>query len=412
MNLRYTVLERSNRRALETPILRINIPGLEILLQISIERLVDFPSTLILRPMAKYGEGDKRWIVEERADGTNVHNWHWTERNCLEWSRSFLSSHLSGLTILDGEGGLTIRTKALDKLDGDAYVNIRKGKIIPGYELSLSLGWEGEACDAADGSAPPLLKVSGTVEVPYLADENAGEDPEVRITLRDDDGPIGRRIKDAFLAKGKPVILEKLRIFVETMSKGGPAKDELEAKKPLSVTAKNIPSTASAAAAKTPAAAAVNNAVVAPPKEKKKNKEGFKNISLTEKFYCRARNIYEILMDENRWKGFAQSNARISKEVGGQFSLFDGSITGVNEELQESKLIVQKWRFGSWPDGLYSTVRLTFEEPEQGVTIVKLTQTDIPEEDKYGNATVVENTERGWRDLIFHKIRGVFGFGM
>ena len=31
---------------------------------------------------------------------------------------------------------------------------------------------------------------------------------------------------------------------------------------------------------------------------------------------------------------------------------------------------------------------------------------------RYGNETVVENTERGWRDLIFHKIRAIFGFGL
>lgn len=31
---------------------------------------------------------------------------------------------------------------------------------------------------------------------------------------------------------------------------------------------------------------------------------------------------------------------------------------------------------------------------------------------RYGNATVVENTERGWRDLIFQRIRAVFGFGI
>ncbi|CAL9042990.1 uncharacterized protein LOC135623719 [Musa acuminata AAA Group] len=361
--------------------------------------------------MAKFGEGDKRWIVEERVDGTNVHNWHWAERNCIEWSRSFLSSLLSGLTILDGEGGLAIRTKALDKLEGEAYVNIRKGKVIPGYELSLSLSWEGEARDSTAGG-DPLVNVSGSVEVPYLADENAGEDPEVRITIRDDDGPVGRRIKDAFIAKGKPVVLEKLRAYVQAMAKGGPAMDELETKKPPSVVGKNQSAASPAAGGKTaPTASVAGNAAVAT-KEKKKTKEGFKNISLTEKFYCRARDIYEILMDENRWKGFTQSNSRISKEVGGQFSLFDGSITGVNEELQEAKLIVQKWRFGSWPEGVHSTVRLTFDEPEQGVTIVKLTQTNVPEEDKYGNATVVENTERGWRDLIFHKIRAVFGFGM
>nr|DAD44792.1 TPA_asm: hypothetical protein HUJ06_003022 [Nelumbo nucifera] len=56
-----------------------------------------------------------------------------------------------------------------------------------------------------------------------------------------------------------------------------------------------------------------------------------------------------------------------------------------------------------------STVQLTFEEPGTGVTIVKLTQMDVPEEDRYGNATVVENTERGWRELIFYKIRAIFG---
>ncbi|KAF2307747.1 hypothetical protein GH714_031446 [Hevea brasiliensis] len=120
--------------------------------------------------------------------------------------------------------------------------------------------------------------------------------------------------------------------------------------------------------------------------------------------------MYEILMDENRWKGFTQSNARISKELGGEFSIFDGSVTGTNVELQEGKIIVQKWRFGSWPDGIVSTVRLTFDEPEPGLTVIQLLHTDIPEEDRYGNATVVENTERGWRDLIFHRIRAVFWF--
>ncbi|XP_068660126.1 uncharacterized protein [Aristolochia californica] len=346
--------------------------------------------------MAKYGEGDKRWIVEERPDGTNVHNWHWSETNCLEWSRNFLSKLLEDLTILDGEHNLYIKTTKVQKVDGEAYVNIRKGKIIPGYEISLSLAWQGEAMDA-DGKS--LLKVDGTVEVPYIADENADEDPEVRITVKDE-GPLGKRLKDAFFAKGRPIVFEKIRQYVETMAKGGPAKDDLEVKKP-----------------KKDGAPAAQPAVLAPPKkevkkEEPKTKQGFKMISLTEKFHCRPRDMYEILMDENRWKGFTQSNAKISRDVGGQFSLFDGSVTGVNVELQDSKLIVQKWRFGSWADGIHSTVRLTFDEPEPGVTIVKLTQTDVPEEDRYGNTTVVENTERGWRDLIFHKIRAIFGFGI
>ncbi|CAB4293959.1 unnamed protein product [Prunus armeniaca] len=110
--------------------------------------------------------------------------------------------------------------------------------------------------------------------------------------------------------------------------------------------------------------------------KKKESKKRFKTISMTKKFSCRPKDLFEILMDENRWK---------------------------------------IWRFGSWPDGIDSTicqVRLKLEEPEPGLTIVKLTHSDIPEEDRYGNATVVENTERGWRDLIFQRIRAVFGFGI
>lgn len=291
--------------------------------------------------MAKYGEGDKRWIVEDRPDGTNVHNWHWAETNCLDWSRNLLSSLLQDLPICDGEGGLYIKTGKVNKVDGEAYVNIRKGKIIPGYEISLSLSWHGEA---KDGEGNSLLKVEGTVDVPYIADENADEDPEVRVSVKDE-GPIGKRLKGAFLANGKPVVLEKIRVYVESMSKGGPAKEEMEVKK----VNKEENEATGPAPAPAPAAAA-------PAKKESKGKQGFKTITLTEKFHCRAKDVFEILMDENRWKGFTQSNARISKEVGGEFSIFNGSVTGVNLELQDAKLIVQKWRFGNWPDGIHSTV--------------------------------------------------------
>ena len=38
--------------------------------------------------MAKWGEGDPRWIVEERPDATNVNNWHWSEKNADAWSKA------------------------------------------------------------------------------------------------------------------------------------------------------------------------------------------------------------------------------------------------------------------------------------------------------------------------------------
>ncbi|GAU44702.1 hypothetical protein TSUD_24650 [Trifolium subterraneum] len=355
--------------------------------------------------MAKYGEGDKRWIVEDRPDGTNVHNWHWSETNCLEWSRTFFNNLFNNLKILDGEGGFYIAVKKVEKVDGEAYVNVRKGKIIPGYEINVLISWEGEARDS-DGKI--LHKVSGNVEIPYISDENADEDPEIRVSVKDE-GKIGKSMKDAVFVKGKGLILEKVRVWVESMSKGGPVKDELETKKvpPQKLVKKKEEEGGVAVAA------------VAKEKEKKKEegKKGCKTISLNEKFNCRAKDLFEIMMDENRWKGFTQSNARISKEVGGEISIFDGSVTGANLELVEGKLIVQRWRFEAALAAFdckdrdaTTTVRIVFEEPESGVTVVKLTHTDVPEEDRYGNATVVENTERGWRDLIFQRIRNFLLF--
>ncbi|KHN41713.1 Activator of 90 kDa heat shock protein ATPase like [Glycine soja] len=246
------------------------------------------------------------------------------------------------------------------------------------------------------------LEVVGTLEEEgeVLELENAGEDPEIRVSVKEN-GELGIKLMEVMLKKGKVVVLEKVRVWVESMAKGGPVKDELEAKK-VAVPHKNNNNNSSNG----------DNNVKKEEVKKNEGKKGFKVISLIEKFNCRARDLFEILMDENRWRGFTQSNARISKEVGGEFSIFDGSVTGKNLELDEGKLIVQGWRFGSWPDGIESMVRIVFEEPEDGVTVVKLTHSDVPEEDRYGNATVVENTERGWRDLIFQRIRTAFGFGI
>ena len=150
--------------------------------------------------------------------------------------------------------------------------------------------------------------------------------------------------------KGRVVVLEKVRVWVESMAKGGPVKDELEAKK-VAVPHKNNNNNNNNSSNG-------DNNVKKEEVKKNEGKKGFKVISLIEKFNCRARDLFEILMDENRWRGFTQSNARISKEVGGEFSIFDGSVTGKNLELDEGKLIVQGWRFGSWPDGIESMVRI------------------------------------------------------
>lgn len=226
----------------------------------------------------------------------------------------------------------------------------RKGKIIPGYEIAIRVAWKGEA---KDGSGTSLATATGSLEFPYVADENADDDPELKVSVKDESS-VGQRLREAFLGKGKGIVLKKVGQFVKEFAAGGPAKDELEGKATVKVSEKSektapksgpVVKEAPSTAARTPAP---------------KGKEGFKTISMTEKFHCRPSNLYEILLNDRSWKAFTQSNAQISKEAGGMFSIFDGAVTGVNVQLQENKLIVQKWRFSSWADGHYSNVRLLF----------------------------------------------------
>ena len=58
--------------------------------------------------MAKWGEGDARWIVEEREDSTNVNNWHWTEKNATKWSKERLSTLLVDLSFDDKSGACVL----------------------------------------------------------------------------------------------------------------------------------------------------------------------------------------------------------------------------------------------------------------------------------------------------------------
>lgn len=76
--------------------------------------------------MAKLGEGAPEWIVEERPDGTNVNNWHWTERNVLGWcTQRFTELLAGGLELVGGSGNVWIKTTELQSLTGEAVINNR-----------------------------------------------------------------------------------------------------------------------------------------------------------------------------------------------------------------------------------------------------------------------------------------------
>jgi len=93
-------------------------------------------------------------------------------------------------------------------------------------------------------------------------------------------------------------------------------------------------------------------------------------------FKASRKRVYEALTDAKQFDKVIQLSgvmqamhlpdkpAEISREVGGPFTLFGGYITGRHVELVPNERIVQAWRTGAWPAGVYSIAR--FELVEQG----------------------------------------------
>jgi uncharacterized protein YndB with AHSA1/START domain len=92
--------------------------------------------------------------------------------------------------------------------------------------------------------------------------------------------------------------------------------------------------------------------------------------------------VYEALTDAKQFDKIIQLSgvmqamhlpgkpAEISSDLGGSFTLFGGHITGRHVELVPNQRIVQAWRAGNWPPGVYSIVKFDLVEQGSGTRIV------------------------------------------
>jgi activator of HSP90 ATPase len=87
-------------------------------------------------------------------------------------------------------------------------------------------------------------------------------------------------------------------------------------------------------------------------------------------FTASPQQIYEALLDAKQFAAFSGKRAEINREAGGAFSLFDGHILGRNVELVLNQRIVQAWRAGDWPEGVYSIAKFELRAQGSGTHLV------------------------------------------
>jgi uncharacterized protein YndB with AHSA1/START domain len=80
--------------------------------------------------------------------------------------------------------------------------------------------------------------------------------------------------------------------------------------------------------------------------------------------------VYEILTNAGKFSEMTGGrSAEIAAEEGGAVSLFGGDIQARNVELVPGKRVVQAWRSGAWPEGVYSIVRFELEDAGGGTKL-------------------------------------------
>jgi uncharacterized protein YndB with AHSA1/START domain len=68
--------------------------------------------------------------------------------------------------------------------------------------------------------------------------------------------------------------------------------------------------------------------------------------------------VYEVLADAAALSALSGKGGAAARTPGGEFTAFDGCVTGRQVELVPGERIVQPWRFPVWDPGVYSIVPL------------------------------------------------------
>lgn len=122
-----------------------------------------------------------------------------------------------------------------------------------------------------------------------------------------------------------------------------------------------------------------------------------KTIKQKVKFKASPEYVYSLLADSKKHEAVTGAKATISNKIGGNFSAYDGYITGVNVDLLPGKRIVQAWRGEDFPDGIFSIASFLLVLTKDGGTELTLTHRGVPK-------NLIPEIEKGWKEHYWDKM--------
>ena len=381
--------------------------------------------------MARLGEGDPRWIVEVRSDAANVNNWHWTERDCTNWSKDYFkrifgdkNSNSVEFERPIGQKIFKLVMKGMDEMEGDVTMGNRKGKIYYIYDLTITLSWKAQ--DKTSFSNDSVQSTDSDDSTQSTDDETEVDEPNVysgKLIFKDfmhDMEPEDLVVRvtcdqDVNSEEAKSVIsLVKLELSNEMRKRLMAFPRDLAAANadsillPVPDKSDGKQGTTSVASSKSDSQIKATTSLT---KDTQKSREvlasetliSVAEFELEEEFFASAHDVFLCMTDAQRISAWTGSMATFELGQSLPFSMFNGLLTGFTEDFRVDERLVQKWRLREWPEDHYSHVEMMFRQKES-CTIITLVHSNVPSYD-------LNRTKENWRQLIFNRIKGIFGMG-
>ncbi|VBB31205.1 unnamed protein product [Acanthocheilonema viteae] len=310
--------------------------------------------------MAKWGEGDPRWIVEERPDAVNVNNWHWTEKNATPWSKQRLKELLEGQKYENGS--TVVIFKELKKLDGEATANNRKAKLIFLFEWFIELTFEVKIAGSD-------IDYEGHIEIPNLSDENEANEVDVTPSITTT-GPHEDRIRHLLNNEVAAFLRQQLAVYIREL------KEEFS-KGLILPTDRAKPQVTSADSDLTKSAPVSVDV---------------KSLSFTESFKVQPDQLWEVLTETEMVKKWSNNDAKLDLKPQGAFTLFGGMVTGEFVKIEPCKELTMKWRLKTYPSGCFASVTFRLKDERDSTTLaVDVTGIPSTEYDATENVSKLES---------------------
>ena len=159
--------------------------------------------------MAKVGEGDSRWIVSERKDGTNCNAWHWEEKDLSAFTKEGLSAAFKDLPLVDDDQ-MTLKVKEVSQIKAEVTVAQRKGRILCYFDVKATLKYTGSVAE------DEYLSCDGKIELPEVDHDSFRGDFEVSVRTTEINS-VGAKAEAWIKKEGRPVIRQVVSDFFEEL---------------------------------------------------------------------------------------------------------------------------------------------------------------------------------------------------